>query len=175
MQSLELSNELKAMAAVESALKGLGEEERQRVLRWVFERFNAQPPKFKSPIEPTGTAAQMEEKPSEESADDTLAEFYDRANPSTDADKALVVGYWFQYKQSRAEIESQAINKELKNLGQGVGNITRALESLKDLKPSLVVQTRKGGASKQARKKFKVTTEGKKVVEGMLNRQAPDA
>jgi len=47
----------------------------------------------------------------------------------------------------------------LKHLGHGFGNITRAFENLKAMKPALIVQTRRDGSSPQARKKFKVTSE----------------
>jgi hypothetical protein len=65
-------------------------------------------------------------------------------------------------------VEAQAVNTRLKDLGHGVGNITRAFEALKDEKPALIVQTKKEGSTQQARKKFRVTAEGKKKVEGML-------
>jgi len=176
MTTFELSSELKAMATLEGALKELNDDERQRVLRWVFERFGTQLPK--SPIKPASEGKTAPYSTGDEGdttgATDTdgLAEFYDKAAPSTDAEKALVVAYWSQYKQGQADIESQAINTQLKHLGHGVTNITRAFDNLKSQKPALIVQTRKEGASKQARKKFKVTAEGKKSVEQMLAKES---
>jgi DNA-binding PadR family transcriptional regulator len=67
------------------------------------------------------------------------------------------------------DVEAQRVNTELKQLGHGVSNITRAFDALKSQKPALIMQTRKEGTSKQARKKYKVTTEGKKAVERMLS------
>jgi hypothetical protein len=80
------------------------------------------------------------------------------------------VGYWLQYREGANELEAQRINSELKHLGHGIGNVTRALDWLKAQKPSLMIQKRKEGATKQARKKFVVTNEGKKFVEKLLAR-----
>lgn len=175
MSNFELSNELKAMATLEESLKDLNDDERQRVLRWVFERFGAQPPKpLAKPLSGTksidlSASNEINNAGSADSGD--LAEFYDQATPSTDSEKTLVVAYWFQYKQGQADIEAQIINTQLKHLGHGVTNITRAFDNLKSQKPALIVQTRKDGTSKQARKKFKVTSEGKKAVEHMLTKE----
>jgi hypothetical protein len=98
----------------------------------------------------------------------SLAEFYDLASPSTDAEKVLVVGYWFQFREGAQELEALKINNQLKHLGHGVGNVSRALELHKTQRPALMIQKRKEGATKQARKKFAVTNEGKKYVEKMF-------
>ncbi|ANH73510.1 hypothetical protein ACS15_2824 [Ralstonia insidiosa] len=92
------------------------------------------------------------------------------ASPTSDGEKALVVGYWFQVKEGATELEAQKINSELKHLGHGIGNVTRALDWLKAQKPALMIQKRKEGTTKQARKKFVVTNEGKKHVEKMVAR-----
>jgi hypothetical protein len=39
---------------------------------------------------------------------------------------------------------------------------------LKSQKPALVVQLKKSGSTKQARKKYKLTTAGKKAVEQLI-------
>lgn len=82
--------------------------------------------------------------------------------------KPLVVGYWFQVLQGEQDLDGFQINKELKHLGHGVSNITTALSSLIDRKPQLVIQTRKSGNSKQARKRYRLTDAGIKAVERML-------
>lgn len=93
-----------------------------------------------------------------------VAEFFDAANPRTESEKVLVVAYWLQEIQGHADWDSQSVNTELKNLGHGVGNITRALDNLIARRPRLVIQTKKSGTTKQARKKYKVTVEGLKHV-----------
>ena len=91
-----------------------------------------------------------------------------KQTPRPSLNRALVTAYWFQCREGQEDIDAQKINSELKHLGYGVVNITRAFNTLKDQKPSLVMQTRKAGTTKQARKKYKVTAEGKKSVERML-------
>ncbi len=97
-----------------------------------------------------------------------LAEMYSAASPSTDAEKALVVAAWFQYREQMPEVDTQAVNTRLKHLGYPVGNITRAFDYLRDSRPSLVVQMKKMGTSQQARKKYRVTVEGAKEVERLI-------
>jgi hypothetical protein len=66
--------------------------------------------------------------------------------------------------------DSAAVNRELKHLGHGVGNITSAFNDLISQKPALAMQTAKSGKSKQARKKYKITRAGEKAVLEMLLR-----
>lgn len=165
LQMTTLSNEITAMAQAEAALKDLDEEERFRVLQWLAARFRMD---LRSTAKNNARSAETEEQPVSNGDYTDLAEFYDDAAPGTDAHRALVAAYWFQIRQGSADVEAQTINKELKHLGHGVGNITRAFDSLKSHKPALIVQTRKDGKSKQARKRYKVTGEGKKAVERLI-------
>lgn len=82
-----------------------------------------------------------------------------------------MVSYWFQFIKGDADIDSQSVNTELKHLGHGVGNITQAFAGLIARKPQLVIQTKKEGKTQQARKKYRVTQEGKKAVDAMLQSQ----
>lgn len=177
MAALEMSAELQAMVALEQALSGLDADVQQRVLRWANERFGgvAVPAVKPAAAVQAGGGGPAREVPENRTGEgggieeaETLAEFYDRAGASTDGEKVLVASYWFQFREGAAEIEARHINTQLKHLGHGVGNVTRAFESLKSQKPALIVQTRKDGSTKQAQKKFKVTSEGKKAVERML-------
>ena len=164
-----LSGELKAMGQLEAALKDLTHEERARVLQWGNARFTfvvAAKPKV-------GMPGKGDQQTDSGDTDGTtyqdFATFYDAAAPSVDGDRALVGAYWLQIHEGAPDVEAQTVNTSLKHLGHGIGNITRAFENLKAMKPALIVQTRKDGSSQQARKKFKVTSEGKKAVERMLS------
>lgn len=178
MSGVTMSKELAAMVQVEQALIELSEDERGRVLSWAGSRFGVflTPPKSGSPKDsknlPLVNDGTQQEEPVSPDAINSLAEFYDLASPSSEAEKVLVVGYWFQYREGVQELEAQKINSELKHLGHGIGNVTRALEWHKSQKPALMIQKRKEGTTKQARKKFAVTNEGKKFVERMLNQVA---
>lgn len=59
-------------------------------------------------------------------------------------------------------------NKELKDLGHGVGHISEKFDALIKDKPSLVLQLKKSGSSAQGKKTYKLTNEGIKRVEAMI-------
>lgn len=163
--------ELDALRKVAEALSGLDDEAVQRVLTWAADRFGAKLVTPKSAAKVKSDEADVETDTGAEDEAPTfedVATFFSCAAPKTDADRALVVGYWVQYHVGAAEFEAFTINKELKNLGHGVGNITDALDRLKSRKPQLVIQTKKSGTSRQARKKYKLTNAGKLAVEAML-------
>lgn len=168
MASRELSSELGAMVAIEGALAPLESEVQARVLRWACERFGVAAAAKVGSVSTKAVGTVVVEPMGNNSEASSLAEFYDSAAPSTDADKVLVAAYWFQFREGHPEIEARHINTELKHLGYGVGNITRAFENLKATRPALIVQTRKDGSTRQAQKKFKVTHEGRKAVDRMV-------
>jgi hypothetical protein len=56
----------------------------------------------------------------------------------------------------------------LKNLGHGVKDITKVFSSLIATSPQQVIQTRKSGTSRQARKRYKVTKAGIARVQELL-------
>jgi hypothetical protein len=163
--------EVKAMGAVAEALKGLDKEAVGRVLHWAAGSFGA------------SVGAQQRKSPAgrgEEAGDvdedgvhfASLADLYAAAQPTVDSDRALVAGYWYQFKDGQEDFASQTINTALKNLGHGVSNITKALETLKAQTPALVMQVRKSGSSQQSRKKYKLTAAGKKAVELLVGQGA---
>lgn len=90
----------------------------------------------------------------------------------TEFNKALVAAAYIQEKESLEAFTAQKINAELKHMGQGVSNITDALQANIDSKPQYIIQLKKAGNSKQARKTYKVTTEGYKKVGRMLRGEA---
>lgn len=98
-----------------------------------------------------------------------FAELYALANPKTNGDKSLLAGYWLQICQNQENFTAAAANKELTNLGHKITNITDAINTMKNQKPVLILQLKKSGASKQARKLYKVSHEGIKHVEEMLH------
>jgi len=57
----------------------------------------------------------------------------------------------------------------LKNLGHPIANITSAFNNLKARKPATVMQLKKAGTTKQARKTYKLTLAGKSAVEAMVH------
>jgi len=168
--------EIKAMSAVAEALGRLDQDAVGRVLRWSLERFGvtANLPKAVS----VGTQMAQGSPPATvtesggERQFNTLADLYHAISPDSNADRALVAGYWFQYCQGEDGFNAQAVNQELKHLGHYLPHITDAFESLQGQRPSLVVQVRKTGNTRQARKIHKLTDAGKRAVEAMLAQHA---
>jgi hypothetical protein len=158
--------ELAAMKAVTDALADLDPATAGRVLRWAGEALGVASARVEARVAPTpetngGAAGRFA----------SLADLYAAASPETDADRALVAGYWFQFIEGGAAFGSQQINTALKNLGYGVANITTAFDTLMARKPAFVMQLKKAGTTKQARKEYKLTSAGKQAVELMIGQQ----
>jgi len=98
-----------------------------------------------------------------ETADPNFSGFvdlFDKANPATNVDRALVAGYWLQFCTKQASWTGQQANNLLKDLGHGLDNITHATTAAQRHKPALIRQISKAGKSQQARKTYKLTNAG---------------
>jgi hypothetical protein len=167
--------EFAAMQTVYAALRGLDEDARDRVLTYVTHRLGIST-SARRQADGNGDAGEEIEdtqglKREEAQAPKYTAfgELFSAANPKTQPDKALVAAYWLQVCQGVEAFDSFSANRELKQLGEGLDNITGALTALKDQRPSLVIQLKKSGQTRQARKTYKVTVPGIQAVEKMLN------
>ncbi len=176
----EPDKEFAAMRAVFSALEPLDEVARQRVMDYVSSRLGLAAPAGRKPLAGKKDAVEVEsydgneeEAPNLAGASaptfEHLAEVFDAVDPQTDRDRALVAAYWLQTSTGASSVDGFSINKELKHLGHGLGNVTRAIDGLKATKPALMIQLKKSGKSQQARKEYKVTTAGLKYIEEFLN------
>jgi len=171
---MEEDKELSVMAAVNAVLAGLEQEVVARVLRWAADRYKV----ALTPASQRGTADKKitgsTEDPVEGVEEKAVVEFSElfasAGSPPADPDRVLVAAYWYQVENGQNELESQALNRELKNTGHGVSDMPRALNSLMNARPQLVIQLKKKGTTRQARRTFKLTTEGIKKVKAMLPR-----
>jgi hypothetical protein len=171
--------EIDAMSAVASALAGLDEDTQGRVLRWAAERYGVTMLSSgrRGAGAATGDEQTREDVTDEEIAEEApayehFAELFAKAQPKTDPDKALVAAYWLQAIQAQDKWQAAELQKELRNLGHAIGNITDALSSNMRKKPQRIIQLQKAGTAKQARKTYKVTHEGLVYVQGMLRGEA---
>jgi hypothetical protein len=142
---------------VVDAVDGLDASAIQRVLEWAWKRFVG----AGLPEAEAGRAAARAE-PTD------LADLYVAARPATDADKVLVVAYWHQASTGKENLDAQTIHRDLKNLGHGVGNVTRACSALIGEKPQLMIQVKKAGSTRQARKQYRLTAAGLQRVRDKL-------
>lgn len=169
--------ELAAIQTILGALETLDETERSRILKYVIERLDIEMPQSVSQprTEPTTVGEQTGgATASDQKSIGEFAELFALAQPQTEKEKALVASYWLQEVKGEGSFVSQSLNNELKNLGHPIGNITDALNRLIEERPQLVLQLRKEGNTKQARKVFKLSYEGVKRVQQMMNRSSQD-
>lgn len=161
--------EIAAMGAISSALSPLEPDEQARVLRWAADRFSVRDIKTETTSTPVfeGTAVAAPTEATSR-AYSSIDELFEAGVAKTNTQKALLAAYWFQIVQGGGTFQSFTLNAALKNMGQGIPNITDALGSAEAQKPALVMQTGKTGKSRQARKTYKLTTAGVKAVEAML-------
>lgn len=170
--------ELVAMTAIAKALDVFNDDDKvtvERILKWAISRYGV-PLNLSNSIGVSNTLG-SHGVPSHHGDNefDVIADLYTAVNPKTDPEKALVAGYWMTIGEGKSEFGSQEVNSHLKHLGHGVSNITDSLSALINRKPALVMQTAKSGKSKQARKKYKLTTAGINVVKQMIKSQADSA
>lgn len=169
MAGVQKDPELAAMESIAEALDRLKGDEKLigRVLRWTRDRYAGT-------VEPEPSAPRGKAPATDADEYEDVASLYTAASPRTEPERALVVGFWFQVHQNMRDFDSQRVNSELKNMGHGVGNITDAFGRLIDRKPQYVIQTRKSGTARQARKLYRVTNEGIKRVLTMISGQHED-
>jgi hypothetical protein len=134
----DTDEEFTAMHVVYTTLAPLDEDARNRVVDYILARFE-----ITTRPGPAGRTADMltasqEEpvhgKPAEGIKFESFAELYDAAQPKNQGEKALVAGYWLQICQGSESVDGFSANKELKNLGEGVGNITHSYGQSKESK-----------------------------------------
>lgn len=171
----DADGEFSAMQTVYTALQSLDEGARIRVLDYVTSRLGIAPIAKVSAKQVVEAArdeedeATLEQEQESPTKFDSLAELFDAAQPTSTADKALVAGYWLQVCQASESFDGFSVNKELKHLGEGLPNVTSAIDTLKGKKPALALQLKKSGKSQQARKVYKITVAGVRAVEAMIS------
>jgi len=156
--------ELHTMVEIQRLLDKLDEGAASRVVRWLADRRGVVSRSHSAGA--GGLTADGGRTDREDGAD--LATTYEAAKPSTTPERVMVVTYWFQVAQGQADVDSQRVNSELKQLGHGLKNITKAFTELIRERPQLVIQVRKAGSTRQARKRYRLTAEGIKRVKTLL-------
>lgn len=153
-------DEVRAMAEINAILSRLDLDAAERVVRWAASRYRSGA--IADPTTISGIAHGIE------GAREDFPSLFEAADPQTESKKALVAGFWFQVVRGQTDFEGLQVNTELKNLGHGLSNVTRAFSALMSERPQLAIQIRKSGKSKQARKKYRLSAEGVRAVEAYL-------
>lgn len=170
--------EIDAMSAVATALGDLEEDQQSRVLRWAAERYGVALGKGSSRGDDVRGGGEAGSDVTDEVTEDEITaedpdfkdfgDLFAAADPKSNDDKALVAAYWRQVHEGDEKWQSTSLQKDLRNLGHAIPNITDALTSNIRKRPQRVIQLQKAGSSRQARKTYKVTREGLVYVQGML-------
>lgn len=167
--------EFEAIKAVHGALAPLDAEARSRVLIYIASLLDIDARVAKGPAAPS--EEELDEMTEGEDDDEDVgvaptfpefADLYAATDPKGNGEKALVAAYWLQVCQGADNFTGYSANKELTDLGYRLGNITTAINNMRNRSPSLIVQIKKSGSSRQARKLYKITGEGIKRVEEMV-------
>ncbi len=156
--------EIAAMAALAAALDPLPEEARARALSWARSRYgstsgSAIPPAAR--VDEAGRYRALDSFP-------TLGELMGACSPDSDDRRALLAAAFISHGSEGGTFTGAQVNGGLKHLGHRVDNITRVLDALIAQRPAMVVQLRKSGASRQARKLYKVTDAGLQEVQRLI-------
>ncbi len=172
----DATNEFEAIKAVHSALESLDAEARTRVLTYIASLLgiDARVASGRSVPAENDLNEEIEGADDDERMDQTptypeFADLYAATDPKSNGEKALVAGYWLQVCRGAENFTGFAANKELTDLGYRLGNITDAINNMKNRSPSLMLQIKKSGSSRQARKLYKVSREGVKNIEEMIS------
>lgn len=160
-------DEIDAMRTIAAALEPLSDAARNRALQWAISRYRGTR-ELQVSVPGSRESGELSGERSGSTPYETFADLFEAAGPNTERDKALVAAYWVQNCQGATNFVAQTLNAALKDLGHGVGNITEALNQLRDERPALVLQLKKSGTSKQARKTYKLTLEGVKRVQSFM-------
>jgi hypothetical protein len=111
--------------------------------------------------------------PERDEADEVGPDFptvFDGAHPQTEADKALVAGYYLQAIMGQQDFDSASLHDMLRELGHELTNISRAMTALMATTPNLVMQTGRVGKGHHVRKRYRLTQAGINRVATMLGR-----
>jgi len=97
---------------------------------------------------------------------------FNDARPQTDADKALVAGYYLQALKGQQDFDSASLHDMLRKLGHVMSNISRAMSALMATTPNLVMQTGIVGKGHHVRKRYRLTPAGIKRVTTMIEQNS---
>lgn len=169
--------EINALAIMNGALKGLAEDERFRVMQFLYNKY---PPANERAAAPSDSAEPLQlsdincnPNTNEAATFSTFAELLDVSNARTEADKFLTAAYWITKKDGQESFSSFEANQLLKDTGNQLKKVSNPIRSLKEAEPACIVQiTRNKSKTGKGRIYFKITSHGIKRIEGLLNGSA---
>lgn len=159
---MQAQQELEVMKSIAGVLEPLDDDAKSRVIAWLRSAYGSDPT-----VETEGPQPELSETSLGTGFRD-FPDLFDAANPQPETDRALVAAYWAQVIQNQADFDAQTANNMLKEMGHAASNITRALDVAQRATPALVRQIHKSGKTRQARKRYRLTTEGIRRVDDLI-------
>jgi len=166
-EDMELDPEIRIMNEIYASLRGLDAHAQRRIMGWVLEKLSLDLPRHAS-----GDAGWEVAGPGDAKSRPSVADLFSKVRPKNDAERVLTAAVYLQTTQPAEELAAREITMKLTSLGHSVRNVTAVINSLMNKRPPLMIQTHKKGTTRQAQKRYKVTTEGIASVQ-MMTRQQP--
>jgi predicted transcriptional regulator len=178
---MKMDREIEVLSKLQDLMEGLNAEEKIRVVTWLVSKFRlgtttlvldahqatpAQQNTAPASAPEKATRPAVEATPTKVAAFDNFEDLFRAIRPNSDSEKALASAVFLQQKRNVTEISSAQVQKELKLINERVSNITQAISAL--VKKKYIEQLSKQGDSQQARKQYKVTKEGLRTIENIL-------
>src|SRR5712691_9820590 len=113
-------DEIRVMSEIGAILARLTPDVAERVLHWAVSRYGSAVIKARISGQNLGSRREAQGEFGDFPA------LFAAAAPQTESEKAIVAGYWFQVRQGQSDLDAVQVNTELRNLGHGLSNVTRA-------------------------------------------------
>ena len=179
LASVSLAAEVTATKAVLDALVKLPRDTALRVVAGVSTLLGGRTEPQQAPLKQHVRAPVSEDQPlralslesdgAQHGGHPDLATFFSSSGADDGPAQAMVVAYWKQVVEGKDGWSGAEINSELKHMGHKLPNVTATMNLLIKRKPACVMQMKKSGSAKQARKLYKLTTEGIKEVKARMS------
>ncbi|MBV5257209.1 hypothetical protein FLX56_02095 [Synechococcus moorigangaii CMS01] len=166
-------DEIEVIRKCDALLRELETDAQGRVIQWLNNKFRSSHVSIGNCDTPVKPEASETVEGHSSAQPEEFGELYYKIRPETDTMRALVAAYWCTVHEGMGSFTAYDVNKKLKDLGFGVGNITDAIGKHISQKPALIIQLKKSGGSRQARKTYKLTDAGKRHVRAIID-GAPD-
>ena len=174
--------EIVAMNKVYNVFRNLDNGKRKRIIHWLIDRFGLMGDKplheLTHPIQKQTETKPMKKEKQEKAVKplekrgvkqyDTVLDLFSEAKIKKSTGKILLMAAYLQERHNFKEITTYDINFRLKRIKHGVTNISSLINGILKRKPQLLDEIKKEGQTKHARRKFRVTEEGLKVVKNYL-------
>jgi hypothetical protein len=177
--TVSLADEVAATKVVLDALASLPRESAGRVLAGVAVVLGTGTSSHSrpAPLEPKARMESSGTAPQHPPADATfghadLASFFGAAGADDGPAQSMVVAYWKQVVDGQESWSGAEVNSALAHMGRRLPNVTGTMSLLIKRKPACVVQVKKSGSSRQARKLYKLTTVGIHAVRELMSHVA---